>query len=655
MLWEIITDEVVSANNVITSGNLDVELYYQVNGQSDWTKVNANTNVFKTNALWEPGYTEVVKLKVVNEGNLALKYQLGVNVASEVGSVNVKGENFNLSDYIKAGVVEGDQAYTRDQAVAAVDATAFTLKAGYASDSVALLPKTADNSDNEDIVTMVVYMPTTVGNEANHAKDAAAPEIKLGVKLTATQATVESDSFGTDYDKYALLAAKPWDGVTVETPVNENNVYHITTAAQLVGMMEDSKYPNCNKYQRVVLDADIDLSGKEIPGFGDGSGFFDGIFDGQGHTISNFTIDATDRTYYAGLFNQVSQYSGENTVIKNLTVANATISGSGQVGAIVGGMNGNTVVDNCKVIDCTLIGVKKVGAVVGYTAGGGTVTNNYAEKCSVFYSEKEGSEILGYENTGSTVSNNTFKDVTVKNITAISTADGLKNALTNSGNYILMNNLSMDADDTITVPAGKNVTLDLNGKTISSTSDKTSGNVEQFLVKGNLTVVGGTMTISTSVNQGWGSMSTVFDITAGGVLNLEGVTVKNLGGTDMAFCIHMNNWGEVTLNMEDSVLESPYVALRVFNSGHDMNNVTIKNSKLTANSYAFWVHNFTAADHGTQEKANTQAALLNLDMFGTEDGNTFVSLAKPNSLRYGMTNAIYADPADVVANGYPSL
>ena len=55
------TDSVSSANNIITSGNLDVELYYQVEGQTDWTKVTDQTNIFKENALWEPGHTEVVK------------------------------------------------------------------------------------------------------------------------------------------------------------------------------------------------------------------------------------------------------------------------------------------------------------------------------------------------------------------------------------------------------------------------------------------------------------------------------------------------------------------------------------------------------------------------------------------------------------------
>ena len=454
------TDEVTSANNVITAGNLDVELYYQVKDSTEWTEVKADTNVFMQNSLWEPGHTEVVKLKVVNKGNLALKYELGVNVASETPSVNVKGDAFNLSDYIKAGVVEGNQDYDRDQAVVAVDATAFTLKSGYVSTATTLLPKTADNSDNEDIVTMVVYMPTTVGNEANHAKDAAVPQIKLGVKLTATQATVESDSFGTDYDKYALLPAEPWDGEEKKEPTADaNGVIHVTSAAELVAMMDvtgNSIYSG----KTIVLDTDIDLNGNTVKGIGSDSTNFAGIFDGQGHIISNFKIDASDRTIYAGLFNQVSH----GGTVKNLIVKNATVVGNSMVGAVASSVDSSAVVDNCKAIDCTLIGVKKVGAVVGYSAGS-TVTNNYAEKCKVYYSEKEGGEVLGFENTGSTVSNNTFNDVTVEQAQFINLTEDMTTRQ------------DFDSPNTIINLAGNTLTL--------------TGSDQE--VSGNLTVTGGTV------------------------------------------------------------------------------------------------------------------------------------------------------------------
>ena len=58
---------------------------------------------------------------------------------------------FKLSDFIKFGIVEGDQDYTRDEAIAAVDSTATPLNKAYTSKITKLLPLDATNTDNADI------------------------------------------------------------------------------------------------------------------------------------------------------------------------------------------------------------------------------------------------------------------------------------------------------------------------------------------------------------------------------------------------------------------------------------------------------------------------------------------------------------------------
>ena len=192
----------------------------------------------------------------------------------------------------------------------------------------------------------------------------------------------------------------------------------------------------------------------------------------------------------------------------------------------------------------------------------------------------------------------------------------------------------------LTINNGKTLTIDLGGNKLTATTSENSGNQELFLVKGNLTVKNGTIEYEhVGENMGWGSMTTIFDVTAGGVLNLEGVTAKNLGGSDMGFVAHLNNWGEVTLNVDNCTLESNYVPVRVFNSGYDMNNVTIKNSTLKGVSAAFWVHNYTVADFGSEAKAESQKALLNFEIYN--QGNTFSP--DVNGLRYGFTNSIRTD------------
>lgn len=227
--------------------------------------------------------------------------------------------------------------------------------------------------------------------------------------------------------------------------------------------------------------------------------------------------------------------------------------------------------------------------------------------------------------------------------TLVGTAYELAEVLTNGGTAILSADIVMDADSTITIPAGTSATLNLNGKTLSGTADGTGSNQEMMLVKGNLTVTNGNIVMDATVNQGWNAMSTIFDVTEGGVLNLDGVTAVNEGGTDMNFVVHLNNWGEVTLNVTDSTLKAGYVAVRVFNSGYDMNNVTIKNTVLDA-PRCFWVHNYTEADfEGDAAKADAQKALLNLNIYGT--GNTFSydSAEYSGPVRLGMTNSIYCD------------
>ncbi len=196
------TDSVTSSGNIIKAGTLDVELYYQAEGQTGWTEVNKDTNVF-TNTLWEPGHTEVIKLKVVNAGSLALKYKLGIHVASEVVSINKYNEELKLSNYIKYGIIDGDKTYTREQAIAAVDATASFLNSEYNSGNIALEAKNETDSD-EKIVTMVVYMPNTIGGEANAKKGEVVPTINLGIDLFATQLASESDSFDNTYDDNAM-------------------------------------------------------------------------------------------------------------------------------------------------------------------------------------------------------------------------------------------------------------------------------------------------------------------------------------------------------------------------------------------------------------------------------------------------------------------
>ena len=201
------TDTATTGVNKIQAGNLDIELAYKNSTTGgEFKEANKETPVFDNNAQWEPGHVEYVVLKVSNEGNLALKYKLGINIANEEGSTNVYNNEFKLSDYIRFAVLDGDKtgnSVDRDALVAAAGNGA-ALNAGYTAENH-LLPAGTDNS--QKVVTLVVWMPTTVGNEANHKTEVTAPSIDLGISVAATQDTVEKDSFDNTYDKDATYPA----------------------------------------------------------------------------------------------------------------------------------------------------------------------------------------------------------------------------------------------------------------------------------------------------------------------------------------------------------------------------------------------------------------------------------------------------------------
>ena len=207
------TDSVTSANNIITSGNLDIELEYW-DGDS-WEDVSGKSDIL-TNTLWEPGVTEVAYLRVANAGTLALKYQLGINIVSETAGTNVAGDSFKLSDYIKFGVVELDSfaTYTdRTAAVVAVANNADKISAGYTKAS-------SMTAGQELYLALVVYMPETVGNEANYKTGTTAPQIDLGINVMATQVANEEDSFGSDYDNGAAFVTAPVERPATATDMN---------------------------------------------------------------------------------------------------------------------------------------------------------------------------------------------------------------------------------------------------------------------------------------------------------------------------------------------------------------------------------------------------------------------------------------------------
>jgi hypothetical protein len=95
---------------------------------------------------------------------------------------------------------------------------------------------------------------------------------------------------------------------------------------------------------------------------------FDGSFNGNGHTISNFTYESPKKMT-AGLFGAVGGAQGSNVVIKDLTLVDPNVdAGSGaQVGAIVGFWYRDGLLSNCRVIGGRVKGKGDIGGIMGFT------------------------------------------------------------------------------------------------------------------------------------------------------------------------------------------------------------------------------------------------------------------------------------------------
>ena len=200
------TDTASTGVNKIVSGNLDVKLMYSTDMQT-WKEATDQTKLFDDNALWEPGYTQVVYLKIVNAGKLALKYEAGFskNYTSNRGK-NVNGDWYRVDNYLKIGTAETTTKFAnREDVWSAIAATEKTLAKDVMLTDSWITLKAGESSKP---FAVAIYMPTSVGNEANASRLRPSSVSGLGIEVRATQATVESDSFGTDYDANAATVLK---------------------------------------------------------------------------------------------------------------------------------------------------------------------------------------------------------------------------------------------------------------------------------------------------------------------------------------------------------------------------------------------------------------------------------------------------------------
>ena len=173
------TDSASTAVNKIQAGTLDVALEMK-NAEGNWVNAEGETLTWKKAAnapaneqiLWEPGCTyELPELRIVNKGNLALKYK--IEISGIVGDAKLlEAIDFTYGDNININA------------------------------EVSLAP----NAATEGIV-IKGHMKESAGNDYQGLSIDA-----IGITVVATQDTVEYDSFNNTYDENAngsVILANP--------------------------------------------------------------------------------------------------------------------------------------------------------------------------------------------------------------------------------------------------------------------------------------------------------------------------------------------------------------------------------------------------------------------------------------------------------------
>ena len=321
------TDTASTGVNKIQAGNLDIEVEYRTSSEGDWMTLDNADDLFGTeDTRFEPGHTRVVELRITNAGNLALKYKIGMNVVSETAGTNKAGNPYKLSNYLKVATTGIQQYNPADQISSLMERLIFqkgdfgmwtardfaNFELEYTSNgSVHVLQPGA-----AQILGIKVYMPESVGNEANAISTEKAASIEFGLNILATQYTTESDSYGTQYDKdatYPVIVSNQQQANDAITNATDKKV-NISIASG----------------QTITLDNGIAHEGdksRDVTFVGDGTQTVDVITNAVSAEGGQLNYQRGSTFTFENMTIQAGEGNFDGVVCNELTYKNCTIKG----------------------------------------------------------------------------------------------------------------------------------------------------------------------------------------------------------------------------------------------------------------------------------------------------------------------------------------
>ena len=230
----------------------------------------------------------------------------------------------------------------------------------------------------------------------------------VGVQTPTTYSMRDTYSLrATDYGEfidnpYTYTDEEIADMKTITQAISESSLvsggeYSISSKDELVALADYVNAGNDTTGMTFVLGADIDLSSiSNWTPIGNFYKKFKGVFDGNGHIISNLTINRSANDQ--GLFGRATAGAS----LQNVGLEHCKVTGAKNTGGVVGVLSG--YVANCY-ISADIQGTQNVGGIIGVDAGDSVsnISNCYAEG-SVTATSSQAGGIIGFE-TKSNITN----------------------------------------------------------------------------------------------------------------------------------------------------------------------------------------------------------------------------------------------------------
>ena len=180
--------DVETVRNEFKIGLLDLDVSYKNDIITEYIPLKGATEVFYDDALYEPGYTQVVYLKIENNGDVDFNYKVSVTVEDFTNGKNAWGEEIYLPNYLRYGVVFAEsetelQEMVRDRLNTRTHATNDWGMLGTWSE---VSPYIFEAGENPHYAALIIYMPEEVGNAANY-RGFVEPRVELGITVFAQQ------------------------------------------------------------------------------------------------------------------------------------------------------------------------------------------------------------------------------------------------------------------------------------------------------------------------------------------------------------------------------------------------------------------------------------------------------------------------------------